>query len=85
MSGLPAEIHELEDRGLLLEGYWADVVVFDPETVRDRGTFDEPEQYPIGIDHVLVNGVLVIHDGEHTGAKPGKPIFGKGRAAKTAS
>jgi N-acyl-D-amino-acid deacylase len=77
MSAFSAEILGLEDRGVLVEGNWADVVVFDPQTVSDRGTFEEPEQFPVGIEYVLVNGILVIENGEHTGAKPGKAILNK--------
>ncbi len=85
MSGFPAQILRLRDRGLLREGYWADVVVFDPKTVKDQATFQDPKQYPVGIGHVLVNGVLVVDDGDHTGAKPGKPIYGSGRAGTTSN
>jgi N-acyl-D-aspartate/D-glutamate deacylase len=76
MTSLPAQVMRLEDRGSLREGYWADVVVFDPETVRDQATFEKPKQYPVGIEHVLVNGVPVLRDGEHTGAKSGKAVRG---------
>lgn len=85
MTSFPAQILRLKDRGLLREGYWGDVVVFDPRTVNDRGTFEEPEQYAVGIDHVLVNGVSVIENGNHTGAKPGKPIYGAGYVRKTSN
>jgi N-acyl-D-aspartate/D-glutamate deacylase len=78
MTSLPAQVLRLKDRGLLREGYWADLVVFDPATVADRGTFERPAQYPVGIVHVLVNGVPVIKNGEHTGAKPGKIVHGGG-------
>ena len=80
MTSLPAQILRLRDRGMLREGYWADVVVFDPMTVADRGTYERPAQYPVGIREVLVNGVPVIRNGEHTGAKPGKMIYGGARA-----
>lgn len=83
MTSLPAQIMRLKDRGLLREGYWADVVVFDPATVADRGTYERPAQYPVGVVHVLVNGVPVIRNGEHTGAKPGKMVYGGGHAATT--
>jgi dihydroorotase/N-acyl-D-amino-acid deacylase len=76
MTSLPAQVIRLSDRGFLREGYWADVVVFDPRTVRDTATFEQPEQYPVGIEHVLVNGVPVVRAGEHTGAKPGKAVRG---------
>jgi N-acyl-D-aspartate/D-glutamate deacylase len=76
MTSLPAQVMRLEDRGWLREGYWADVVVFDPKRVRDLATFEQPKQYPVGIEHVLVNGIPVLRDGEHTGAKPGKAVRG---------
>ena len=76
MTSFPARIMGLPDRGLLREGYWADVVVFDPRTVRDVGTFEAPAQYPTGIEHVLVNGVAVIANGDHTGATPARPSAG---------
>ena len=79
MTSFPAQILRVADRGLLREGYWADIVVFDPATVKDVATFEDPKRYPVGIDHVLVNGVLVVEAGEHTGAKPGKAILGSGR------
>ena len=69
----------LKDRGLLREGYWADVVVFDPSTVGDPATYENPHQYANGVSHVLVNGRLVIDNGNHTGARPGKVIFGPGK------
>jgi len=83
MTSLPAQVLRLKDRGLLREGYWADLVVFDPATAADRGTYDRPAQYPTGIVHVLVNGVPVIRNGEHTGAKPGKIVYGGGRTVTT--
>jgi N-acyl-D-amino-acid deacylase len=76
MTSLPAQVLRLRDRGLLRTGNWADVVVFDPDRVGDRATFTNPKQYPVGIDHVLVNGMPVIRDGEHTGARPGKVVYG---------
>jgi N-acyl-D-aspartate/D-glutamate deacylase len=59
---------------------FGDVVVFDPETIADRATFEQPHQYAVGVTHVLVNGVLVLKDGEHTGAKPGRALRGVGSA-----
>jgi N-acyl-D-aspartate/D-glutamate deacylase len=70
----------LKDRGLLREGYWADIVVFDPDTVADRATYDAPKQYPKGIDYVLVNGAVVIDGGQHSGARPGKVVYGPGKS-----
>ena len=79
MSGLPAENLGLEGRGLLKDGMFADVVVFDPKSVGDRATFAEPHQYAVGMKHVLVNGVPVLKDGEHTGATPGRALWGPGK------
>lgn len=63
---------------LLKEGYYADIAVFDPGTIQDRATFAEPHQYATGVHHVLVNGVPVLLDGEHTGATPGRFVKGPG-------
>ena len=79
MTSLPAQTLRLKDRGLLREGYWADVVVFDPNTVSDPGTYENPQQYAKGVPYVLVNGTVVIDNGNHTGARPGKNIFGPGK------
>src|SRR6266699_3260514 len=79
MSGLPATNLGLDHRGLLKEGMFADVVVFDPATIADRATFDKPHQYAVGMKHVFVNGVQVIKDGEHTSAKPGRALWGSGK------
>ena len=79
LSGLPATNLELDRRGFLKEGMFADVVVFDPATIADRATFDKPHQYAVGVKHVFVNGAQVLKDGEHTGAKPGRAIRGPGR------
>jgi N-acyl-D-amino-acid deacylase len=79
MSGLPATNLELKDRGFLREGMFADVVVFDPATIADRATFEKPHQYSVGVQHVFVNGVQVLKNGEHTGAKPGRAVWGPGR------
>ena len=70
-AGFPAERMGFKDRGLLKEGYAADIVVFDPDTVIDNATFDDPHRYPDGMPHVLVNGEPVILNGAHTGARPG--------------
>ncbi len=78
MTSMPAQVLGLKDRGLLREGYSADVVVFDPDTVADLATYDNPKQYPKGIPYVLVNGAVVIDNGEHTGARPGKVVHGPG-------
>jgi N-acyl-D-amino-acid deacylase len=74
MTGAPAARLGLADRGLLADGYLADVVVFDPATVRSNATYDEPRRFPTGIEHVLVNGVAVVDNGTHTGALPGRVV-----------
>lgn len=71
MTSMPADQMGIPDRGRLARGMMADLVVFDPETVRDVATFADPHRYAVGIPHVLVNGTLVVEDGEHTGARPG--------------
>ena len=80
LSGLPATDLGLDRRGFIKEGMFADVVVFDPATISDRATFENPHQYALGVKHVIVNGVQVIKDGEHTGAKPGRALWGPGKA-----
>jgi len=72
MTTLPASILGLSDRGAIKEGQWADLVLFDPNTVADQATFEDPFQYPVGIDTVLVNGTVVLDEGKHTNARPGK-------------
>ena len=79
LSGLPATNLGLHHRGFIQEGMFADVVVFDPATIADRATFDKPHQYAVGMKHVFVNGVQVLKDGEHTGAKPGRALWGPGK------
>jgi N-acyl-D-amino-acid deacylase len=79
LSGLPATNLGLDHRGFVKEGMFADVVVFDPATIADRATFEKPHQYAVGVKHVLVNGVQVLKDGEHTGAKPGRALWGPGK------
>ncbi|HEX6164463.1 MAG TPA: D-aminoacylase [Vicinamibacterales bacterium] len=74
MTSLPAEILGLTDRGTIKEGQWADLVIFDPNTVADRATFEDPFQYPVGIDTVLVNGKVVLENGKHTNARPGRVL-----------
>jgi N-acyl-D-amino-acid deacylase len=82
MTGLPAQILGLTDRGLLKPGYAADVTLFNPDTVGPTNSYDKPKSYPTGIPYVIVNGVTVIDHGEHTGARPGVPLLGKGTKAK---
>ncbi len=74
MTGAPAQKLGLKDRGLLREGYKADITIFDPMTVKDVATFTEPQRYPVGIPYVIVNGRVVIDKGEHLGALPGKVL-----------
>jgi N-acyl-D-aspartate/D-glutamate deacylase len=78
MTSMPAQVLGLKDRGLLREGFWADVVIVDPDRVADTATYDNPKQYPKGIDYVLVNGAVVIENGHHTGARSGKVVYGPG-------
>jgi N-acyl-D-aspartate/D-glutamate deacylase len=81
MTSLPAQIIGLTDRGLLRPGMAADIAVFDAQAVKDRATFEDPSQYPVGIPYVIVNGVVVIDKGEHTGAKPGRVLRGRGKTS----
>jgi N-acyl-D-aspartate/D-glutamate deacylase len=81
MTSMPAQVLGLKDRGLLREGYWGDVVIFDPDRVADMATYDKPKQYPQGIPYVLVNGAVVIDNGHHTGARPGRVVYGPGKRA----
>jgi len=78
LTSQPAQNLKIKDRGMLKEGYFADVVIFDPESIRDHATFDKPHQYATGVVHVFVNGGHVLKDGEHTGAKPGRFVKGPG-------
>jgi N-acyl-D-amino-acid deacylase len=78
LTALPAENLHLERRGRLAPGYFADLVVFDPETIIDHATFEEPHQLATGVVHVFVNGVQVLAQGEHTGATPGRVVRGPG-------
>jgi N-acyl-D-amino-acid deacylase len=78
LAALPAANLKIDRRGMLREEYFADVVVFDPATIQDHATFAEPHQYATGMEHVFVNGVQVLADGEHTGATPGRVVRGPG-------
>jgi N-acyl-D-amino-acid deacylase len=78
LTSFPADNLRLADRGVLERGCFADVVVFDPDRVQDHATYDEPHQYATGVMHVAVNGTLVLRDGEHTGALPGRVVRGPG-------
>lgn len=78
MTSLPASNLGLKKRGALKPGHFADVVVFDANEIKDKATYENPHQYAEGVKHVLVNGAMVIRDGEHTGAKPGRCLRGPG-------
>jgi len=78
MTTLAASQMKIADRGTLKEGYFADIVIFDPNTVADTATFEKPHQYPVGIDTVIVNGVVTVRNGKHTGAHAGRALFGPG-------
>jgi N-acyl-D-amino-acid deacylase len=75
LTSFPAENLGLDRRGRLESGYFGDVVVFDPATIADRATYESPHQYAVGVRHVLVNGVPVLRDGDHTGALPGRALL----------
>lgn len=79
MTSLPADNFHLADRGRLKPGHFADLVVFDPATIQDHATYEKPQQFATGVQHVWVNGQQVLRDGEHTGALPGRVVKGRGR------
>ena len=79
MTSMPAAKLGLKDRGSIKKGNFADLVIFDPMTIADRGSYTQPEQYPVGIDYVIVNGKIVIDHANHTGALPGKILYGPGK------
>ena len=78
MTSLSANKLKIKKRGLLKDGYYADIVLFDPKTITDHATFDNPHQLATGMYHVFVNGVQVLKDGKHTGALPGRVVRGPG-------
>jgi N-acyl-D-amino-acid deacylase len=78
LTSLPAATLRIKERGKLEQGYFADVVVFDPKTIADHSTYEQPHQYATGVRDVWVNGGQVIKDGEHTGQKPGRVVRGPG-------
>lgn len=82
LTGLPAGNLRLDHRGKLAPGFYADVVVFDPETIIDRATFEQPHQLATGVLQVFVNGEHVLRNGEHTGATPGRFVKGPGWVKK---
>ena len=79
MTSLPARTLRLDRRGELREGFFADVVAFDPDEIADRATYEKPHQYAVGMKVVVVNGVVVLENGEHTGSKPGRALRGPGK------
>jgi N-acyl-D-amino-acid deacylase len=79
MTGFPATNLKVDRRGLLRREYYADVVVFDPSKIQDHATYADPQRYATGVSHVLVNGTTVLRDGDHTGARPGRVLFGPAR------
>lgn len=78
LTSLPAGNLRIRKRGQLKVGNFADIAVFDPESIIDHATFEEPHQYATGMHHIFVNGVQVLKDGEHTGALPGRVVRGPG-------
>jgi N-acyl-D-amino-acid deacylase len=78
MTWLPAQNLKIQKRGKIERGCFADVVIFDPGKICDRATFEQPMQYSEGMIHVFVNGIQVLKDGEHTGLKPGRIVYGPG-------
>ncbi len=79
LTSWPADRLHLQNRGSIREGMWADIVVFDLARIQDRATYQQPTLAPEGIDYVLVNGQVVVEEGKHTGAKPGRVLYGPGR------
>ncbi len=80
LSALPTENLGVADRGRLQKGYFADIAIFDPDTIADHATYEQPHQYATGMVHVFVNGEQVLRDGEHTGALPGRAVYGPGKS-----
>ena len=79
MTSLAAQKFQLTNRGLLKPGMAADIVIFDPATVNDKATFEQPHQYSVGFSHVIVNGGITMQEGKHTGARNGQPLYGPGK------
>jgi N-acyl-D-aspartate/D-glutamate deacylase len=78
MSSMSARRLGIHDRGLITEGYFADIALFDADEIVDKATFENPHQYAVGMKHVLVNGEVVVSDGAHTGLRPGRVLRGPG-------
>jgi len=85
MTSLPAQILGMRDRGQIREGFAADLAIFDAAKVSETNSFEKPKSYPAGIPFTIVNGVVVIDNGQHTGARPGKPLMGPAFGVKSAS
>ncbi len=85
MTSMPAQRFGLADRGLIRPGIWADIVIFDATTVADSATFEKPHAMSVGFRYVMVNGTVVVEDGKHTGARPGRVLLGPGAAADGAT
>jgi len=83
LTSLPADTLKIKDRGRLAVGQFADVVVFDPKTIADRATYEQPHQYAVGMRQVWVNGTQVLKDGDHTGARPGRVVKGPGATPRS--
>jgi len=79
MTSWPATRMRLADRGMIKQGLWADVTIFDLDQLQDRSTYDDPMAFPTGIEYVLVNGVVTIDHDKHTGAKAGRVLYGPGK------
>jgi N-acyl-D-amino-acid deacylase len=78
MTSLPASILSIKERGLIKEGYYADITIFNSNNIIDKATFEDPHQYALGVDFVLVNGTIVVEKGNHNGNRPGRVLFGPG-------
>ena len=78
MTSLPAFNTGIRGRGLLKKNYYADIVIFDPNAISDKATYEKPHQYSEGMKHVFINGIQVLEDGDHTGALPGRVVRGPG-------
>jgi N-acyl-D-amino-acid deacylase len=79
MTSFAAQINGLTDRGLLRPGMAADIAIFDPDKIADQATYEDPLQYSVGVEYVIVNGTVVLKQGQHTGSKPGRVLYGRGR------
>jgi N-acyl-D-amino-acid deacylase len=79
MTSLPAQRMGIQNRGLLKAGMYADITIFNPDTIIDKATYVDPHQFPVGVDYVLVNGHIIVAKGKHSGALPGKIIYGPGK------